>query len=844
MSSGSIRIIQLPEKSSVNTDDYMAVDSSANGTKKVKFTDLLDNNLSAQNKAADAQATGEAINDVNARVDNMINTQTNASVTTLWTGTLESYNQQVTLSEDVSHFDYIDIYISQLDYQFIRRPVASLGNPIQIQATNLLDDGSPSVIQFWEGAVNISGTTAKITKANLVNVHGDATYTPPTAVQNVDIPRITRIDGVKIGHVDNDEVVDARVGADGTIYPTLGDAIRGQVDNLQNELNYIETTVFEFSTESATSPMDDAYQWLMTSVSIAPYTKLSKLRFKTSLSDGTTVSATFRLFEVSGNYASAYSQQTASGTALGGFIIFDVNLTTNSATSSILGIESDSGFARVFSSTESLKNFNKGATAGYIGTGLNYYAIYMDAISISTAIDEIPQLQDDIEQIQDNWQEVIKPSEIDIFSYTNDDASPATAGYSWIIRNLSIPAGTFISTLSFKTNATVASTLKINLWSTNDSVNYTKYKEVEFTPIISDGYAIINFNDIIDRESLIGIISSSNIVKVGRTSTSELLYPSDVETSFNLSTVPKTNYQLVVDIKTKTNAIRELEKEVANLSGDLSALDAEIHVGEGLQYEEIQDALDALTTDYATIIVHPKDTPYSRFSLMRRLSGSYPWTGLTTVKHISIIGIDKEKCVIQDDSGNYDTPPAEIATNGIIKNLRFIATHDDSDGTETTGSYAVHVDNRPADVNGMKLIFENCDFVSYQMSAVGLGLYRNQDILFDSCNFESHTDPTWKPNENYNSAYFCALGAYFMHTTMGNAGGNMFIRFRNCFLYHEGGSHTMRIEDGDNPQTALLEAIGNTLWDADNQNAGYYVTGYPIMQMPYNNGNNATELNA
>lgn len=41
MSSGSIRIIQLPEKSSVNTDDYMAVDSSANGTKKVKFPDLL-----------------------------------------------------------------------------------------------------------------------------------------------------------------------------------------------------------------------------------------------------------------------------------------------------------------------------------------------------------------------------------------------------------------------------------------------------------------------------------------------------------------------------------------------------------------------------------------------------------------------------------------------------------------------------------------------------------------------------------------------------------------------------------------------------------------------------------
>lgn len=69
MSSGSIRIIQLPEKSSVNTDDYMAVDSSANGTKKVKFTDLLDSNLSAQNKAADAQATGEAISGLNTDIN-------------------------------------------------------------------------------------------------------------------------------------------------------------------------------------------------------------------------------------------------------------------------------------------------------------------------------------------------------------------------------------------------------------------------------------------------------------------------------------------------------------------------------------------------------------------------------------------------------------------------------------------------------------------------------------------------------------------------------------------------------------------------------------------------------
>lgn len=269
-----------------------------------------------------------------------------------------------------------------------------------------------------------------------------------------------------------------------------------------------------------------------------------------------------------------------------------------------------------------------------------------------------------------------------------------------------------------------------------------------------------------------------------------------------------------------------------------------VFVGEGLDAEEIQDAVDAIE-DYGTIIVFPKDTPYKRFTMMREESASYLWTGLPKTKHISIIGLDKSKCVIQSTTGNYDTPPAEIATNGIIKNLTFIATHTDSDGTETTGSFAVHVDNRPADTNGMKMVFENCKFVSYQTCAVGLGLYRNQDIKFDSCDFISITDPTWKPNENYDSEYMCRLGAFNMHTAMGYASGNMFLRLRRCFFWHEGGLYAVTTADQDETQTAYLEAIENTLWDVDNANAGYHSNStQQIMQMPYNHGNNAASLNA
>ena len=71
----SIRIIQLPTKSAAGTDDYIAVDSTANGTKKIQFPNLLDDGLTIQNKAADAKATGDAISEVNGAIGNEASTR-------------------------------------------------------------------------------------------------------------------------------------------------------------------------------------------------------------------------------------------------------------------------------------------------------------------------------------------------------------------------------------------------------------------------------------------------------------------------------------------------------------------------------------------------------------------------------------------------------------------------------------------------------------------------------------------------------------------------------------------------------------------------------------------------
>lgn len=238
MSSGSIRIIQLTEKSSVNTDDYMAVDSSTNGTKKIKFTDLLDNNLSTQNKAADAQATGEAINDVNARVDNLIDCQ-NESVTNLWTGSLYTKNASVTLSDSISNYDFIDVYLSGYSMEYTRRPVSSTMN-ITINCQNMIDTVSQA-IHWYEVGITLSGTTATLTRTIACDWN-DFANVPVVAESVGEAMVITRIDGIKKAQTSNSEIVDARVGADGVTYNSLGTAIRTQVSDLKSDFDSVFVT--------------------------------------------------------------------------------------------------------------------------------------------------------------------------------------------------------------------------------------------------------------------------------------------------------------------------------------------------------------------------------------------------------------------------------------------------------------------------------------------------------------------------------------------------------------------------------------------------------------------------
>ena len=146
-------------------------------------------------------------------------------------------------------------------------------------------------------------------------------------------------------------------------------------------------------------------------------------------------------------------------------------------------------------------------------------------------------------------------------------------------------------------------------------------------------------------------------------------------------------------------------------------------------YDNIQDAID-----------NCNDSENNHITIFVR-SGTYPRFSMTDAnnvnRYISIIGENRADCIVQDNSGNYSTPPAEIRTDGMIKNLTFIATHTENPTLEglSSYSYALHMD-----FGGCHTIFENCRFISYQQAAVGIGVWdANPDsditagILFRNC---------------------------------------------------------------------------------------------------------------
>ena len=204
-------------------------------------------------------------------------------------------------------------------------------------------------------------------------------------------------------------------------------------------------------------------------------------------------------------------------------------------------------------------------------------------------------------------------------------------------------------------------------------------------------------------------------------------------------------------------------------------------------------------------------------------------------KDISIIGVDKKRCILKNTTGDYKTPPLEM-THGYLANMTIYAEKLEGSSIPSMLAYAIHID-RSASRN-QTLLIENCDFYSDWNACAGIGTWANFTLTFRNCNFYMN-NPTQ------------TNGALFFHNAGVEGELNQNIIFDNCRMYSKS---DVGIYIGDaltNGNSPLNVTFINTLVysstkgkDCIKRTSGSKWSGNNISLTGDSYGNNNTILNA
>ena len=210
---------------------------------------------------------------------------------------------------------------------------------------------------------------------------------------------------------------------------------------------------------------------------------------------------------------------------------------------------------------------------------------------------------------------------------------------------------------------------------------------------------------------------------------------------------------------------------------DLSAKTHHIlHVGKDEEYKTISSACsDAINGD--VIIVHEGTYNESvNISACDTTENHKTVQNLSHFRDIAIIGVDKEKCILQNDLGLYANPPLWM-TNGLLKNMTIKSLH--TNNSKNNISYAIHIDGAIYS-NGCKtpVTIDNCIVYSENNNTLGCGI-DDVDIIVTNSEIQSTTLGTY-PMAVHNSAHCRANGSKV------KLKNNIFIgSFRTCLWFNK-----------------------------------------------------------
>ena len=263
-------------------------------------------------------------------------------------------------------------------------------------------------------------------------------------------------------------------------------------------------------------------------------------------------------------------------------------------------------------------------------------------------------------------------------------------------------------------------------------------------------------------------------------------------------------------------------------------------------FTTITEALKYLAANHAgnncTILIYPGE--YNEYLLLGAES------------RISLVGINRDTCIIKDTSGRYVRAPIRMEGNGYIANLTVISTHTGTANyvvnnvLQYNPSYAIHCDDRHDDNNNeYVLTIQNCRVYCEQNPAIGIGLDKNQTINIFDCEIEtketadmlavvSGAEGTWGYKPEGGAIFYHAL--YSGHYT--DDSGYQKLVVKNCII-RSNIPNVVAGESGGMMNQVITTFVGNSGYSSANGRVWYNpLTGATLD--PISSGNNITAMNA
>lgn len=169
---------------------------------------------------------------------------------------------------------------------------------------------------------------------------------------------------------------------------------------------------------------------------------------------------------------------------------------------------------------------------------------------------------------------------------------------------------------------------------------------------------------------------------------------------------------------------------------------------------------------------------------------------LYDVNNINLIGVNKNTCIIKNANANYYKAPLSTNGAGYFANLSFISTSEHDEEADLT-SYAMHYEGDSA---GGTCEFHNCYFYSDNNSAVGIGMRKNETLIFNQCEIvKADTKPY-------------PAGAFYCHSSQFNNHSNQHIIVKDCIITSQSGAF-LSIDDSNTIPD--IGEMGNTGGEMD-----------------------------